>query len=269
MSFFDRVENRLLHWIDQIFERLPRAIPDVSRLAGCRMVSHRGEHDGRRVLENTLAAFDAAAAQGVWGIECDIRWTRDLAPVVTHDADLRRVFGLNRAVATCTLDELKRDCPGLPALAEVIGRYGGQTHLMVEVKREAYPHPERQNRVLRDLFAGLTPGTDFHLLSLTPEMFRLTPFAPPSACIPVARLNVPRMSRLAQRNGYGGVAGHYALVGNAVIRRQHAAGQGVGTGYPRSLRALAREVNRQVDWIFTNHVGVLQGWIHRLQRRGG
>jgi glycerophosphoryl diester phosphodiesterase len=151
----------------------------------------------------------------------------------------------------------------------VIGRYGGKTHLMVEVKQERYPDPGRQNRILRELFAGLKPGADFHLLSLTPEMFRLAPFAPPSACIPVARLNVRQLSRLALRNGYGGVAGHYALVGDAVIRRQHAAGQGVGTGYPRSLRVLAREVNRQVDWIFTNHAGDVQGWIRRLQRPGG
>jgi len=269
MSFFDRVENRLLHWIDQIFERLPRAMPDMTRLAGCRVVSHRGEYDGRLVLENTLAAFDAAAALGVWGIECDVRWTRDLVPVVTHDVDLRRVFGLDRTVSMCTLPDLQRDCSGLPTLAEVIGRYGGKTHLMVEVKQERYPDADRQNRILRDLFAGLTPGADFHLLSLTPDMFRLTPFAPAAACIPVARLNLPRLSRLALRNGYGGVAGHYALVGDAVIRRQHVAGQGVGTGYPRSLRVLAREVNRQVDWIFTNHAGDVQGWIRRLQRPGG
>ena len=59
------------------------------------------------------------------------------------------------------------------------------------------------------------------------------------------------------------------LVGDAVIRRQHAAGQGVGTGYPRSLRVLSREVNRQVDWIFTNHAGDVQGWIRRFQRPGG
>jgi glycerophosphoryl diester phosphodiesterase len=269
MSFFDRVESRLLHWIDQLFERLPRVVPDTSRLAGCRVVSHRGEHGGRMVLENTRADFDAGAALGVWGIECDLRWTRDLVPVVAHDPDLRRVFGLDRTISACTLQALQRDCPGLPTLAEVIGRYGGNHHLMVEVKRERYPHPDRQNRILRDLFAGLTPGADFHLLSLAPEMFRLTPFAPPSACIPVARLNVPRLSRLALRNGYGGVAGHYVLLGNAVIRRQHAAGQGVGTGYPRSLRVLAREVNRQVDWIFTNHAGDVQGWIRRLQRYGG
>lgn len=269
MSWFDRIENRLLRWIDRIFERRPGSVPDERALARCRLVSHRGEHDGRGVLENTLAAFDAAVAAGVWGIECDIRWTRDLTPVVIHDPDLRRVFGLDRTVSACTLPELQRDCPALPTLAEVIGRYGGKAHLMVEIKAEAYPDPGRQNRILQGLFAALAPGADFHLLSLTPEMFRRTSFAPPSACLPVARLNVRRMSRLALREGYGGVAGHYALVGGAVIRRQHAAGQGVGTGYPRSPRVLARELGRQVDWIFSNHAGEIQGWIRRFQRSHG
>ncbi len=269
MSFFDRVEARLLRLIDWTYERLPPTVPDERSPAGCRVVSHRGEHDGRLVLENTLAAFDAAVALGVWGIECDLRWTRDRTPVVIHDADLRRVFGRHRTVSTCTLEELQRDCPGVPTLAEVIGRYGGKTHLMVELKQEPYPDPGRQNRILGDLFSTLTPGADFHLLSLAPEMFRLTPFAPPSACIPVARLNVPQLSRLALREGYGGVAGHYALVSGAVIRRHHAARQGVGTGYPRSMRVLMRELNRQVDWIFSNHAGRILKWVRRFQRSGG
>jgi glycerophosphoryl diester phosphodiesterase len=82
----------------------------------------------------------------------------------------------------------------------------------------------------------------------------------------VARLNVPRLSRLALQAGFAGVAGHYALVGAAAIRRHHAAGQRVGTGYPRSLPVLVRELNRQVDWIFSNHAGRVQSWIRRLQR---
>jgi glycerophosphoryl diester phosphodiesterase len=269
MRFFDRLERRLLEMIDAAFERRTPAAPDERRLARCRIVSHRGEHDGRAILENTLPAFEAAAAQGVWGIECDLRWTRDLTPVVIHDADLRRVFGRPHRVAACTFAELRRDCPGLPTLAEVIARYGGRTHLMVEVKSERYPDPDRQNRILRDLFAGLAPGADYHLLSLDPDLFRRTPFAPPSACLPVARSNVARLSRLALRRGYAGVAGHYALVGAAVIRRHHAAGQRVGTGYPRSMRVLVRELNRGVDWIFSNHAVLVQGWVGRLERSGG
>ncbi len=264
-GFSDRVENILLPLIDRIYAGLPRPNPGMEQVKSCRIISHRGEHDGRRVFENTLAAFDAAVDQGAWGIEFDIRWTRDLEPVVTHDPDLRRVFGQSLPVGDSGLHELRRQCPHIPTLAEVIGRYGGKVHLMAEVKQEPYPDPGRQNRILGDLFAGLCPGRDFHLLALTPEAFRLTPFAPPSACLPVARLNISEFSRMAVQRGYAGVAGHYAMLGASVIGRHHAAGQKVATGYIRSRNALLREINRGVDWIFSNHAGKVQAFLKGLQ----
>jgi glycerophosphoryl diester phosphodiesterase len=265
MSLFERAENLLLPMIDGIYSRLHQPHPGIERLRSCRIISHRGEHDNRLVFENTLAAFDAAVAQGVWGIEFDLRWTRDLEPVVVHDADLRRVFGRDLRVGGCTLRDLKRHCPHVPTLAEVVGRYGGKAHLMMEIKAESYPDRDRQNRELGEVFAALRPGRDFHLLSLAPEMFRLIDFAPPAGFVPVARLNFPDLSRLAMQEGYGGVAGHYALVGGSAIRRLHAAGQKVGTGYPRARNCLFREIQRGVDWIFCNHAGEVQQLIRRLQ----
>ena len=265
MRLFERVENLLLAAIDGMYALLPQPHPGVERLRGCQIISHRGEHDNRRVFENTLAAFDAAVAQGVWGIEFDLRWTRDLEPVVVHDPDLRRVFGRNLRAGDVTLPCLRKECPQVPTLAEVVGRYGGKVHLMMEIKAEPYPDRDRRNRLLGDLFAALKPGRDFHLLSLDPEMFRLIDFAPPAAFVPVARLNFARLSRLAVQKGYGGVAGHYALVGDSSIQRLHAAGQKVGTGYPRSRNCLFREIHRGVDWIFSNHAGEVQRLIRRLQ----
>jgi glycerophosphoryl diester phosphodiesterase len=261
----DRLEPRLLRLIDWAFSRRPRPHPGIERLQSCRIISHRGEHDNRRVFENTLVAFDAAVAQGVWGIEFDLRWTRDLAPVVIHDADLRRLFGRDLRVGDCTLRDLKIQCPRVPTLAEVVGRYGRKVHLMLEIKAASYPDRDRQNRALGDVFAALTPGRDFHLLSLAPELFRLINFTPAAAFVPVARLNFAGLRRLAMQEGYGGVAGHYALVGDSSIQRLHAAGQKVGTGYPRSRNCLFREIHRGVDWIFSNHAGEVQRLIRRLQ----
>jgi glycerophosphoryl diester phosphodiesterase len=265
MSFFDRVEKVVLPVIDAVYDRLPRPRSAPERLKDCRIVSHRGEHDGRQVFENTLAAFDAAVEQGVWGIEFDIRWTRDLEPVVTHDPDLRRVFEQSLRVCDANVQALRRQCPHVPTIAEVIGRYGGKVHLMAEIKPEPYPDPGRQNRILADLFAGLCPGRDFHLLALSPDTFRLVPFAPPSVCLPVARLKISEFSRLAVQRGYAGIAGHYAVLGDDIIARHHAAGQKVGTGYIRSRNALLREINRGVDWIFSNHAVKLQAYLKGLQ----
>jgi glycerophosphoryl diester phosphodiesterase len=61
------------------------------------------------------------------------------------------------------------------------------------------------------------------------------------------------------------VAGHYQAVRGAVIRRQHAAGQKVGTGYAGSRSVLLREVRRGVDWVFSNHAGRLQRILDEIQ----
>lgn len=265
MSLVDRLENLLLPLVDSIFARIPQPPPNPGRLKACKLISHRGEHDNRRVFENTMAAFDAAADSGVWGIELDIRWTKDLCPVVIHDPGLSRVFGLPTLVAESSAGELARHCPRVPTLAEVIARFGGRVHLMVEVKASAFHSPERQNRVLDELFSVLEPVRDFHFLGLEPAVFRRISFAPESSFIPVARLNFRELSRLALKEGYGGVAGHYTLVGAAAIARHHRAGQGVGTGYPRSRNCLFRELNRGVEWVFSNHAARLQALIRRCQ----
>ena len=189
----------------------------------------RGEHDNRTVFENTLHAFDQARAAGVWGIECDLRWTRDLHPVIIHDPDLLRVFGLNAAVGELDLSELKSACPLVPTLEEVIQRFGRQLHLMLEIKEETYPDPFRQSKTLADALGALRPREDFHILGLRPDMFRLIPFVPRSALIPVARLNFMRFSRLTRQENYGGLAGHYRFLTNDMIQQHHASGQQVGT----------------------------------------
>jgi glycerophosphoryl diester phosphodiesterase len=261
----DRVENLLMALSDCIFSRWPRSCPDSARLKHCRIVAHRGAHDNRLRIENTLAAFDAAAAAGVWGIEFDIRWTKDLQPVVIHDPGLQRVFGVPLTVAAARRDELRQRCPLVPSLAEVIRRYGGKVHLMVEVKQGHSPDPARQNQVLGELFSGLTPGRDFHLISLAPHLFRALTFVPNSALVPIARLNPGKFGRLAVREGYGGLAGHYAVVGRSAIEQQHAAGRQVATGYIRTPNCLFRELNRGVDWIFSNHAAEVQALLQRLQ----
>jgi hypothetical protein len=59
------------------------------------------------------------------------------------------------------------------------------------------------------------------------------------------------------------------LVSDGLIRRHHAAGQRTGPGYPRSMPVLFRELNRQVDWIFSNHAGRIMQCLRALQRPGG
>jgi glycerophosphoryl diester phosphodiesterase len=255
------------HWlVDGLYTIRPQPFPGLARLQDCKIISHRGEYDKHAVFENTLSAFDRARDKGVWGIELDIRWTQDLQPVVIHDPNLRRVFNLDLRIKDVGLDELKRQCPQVPSLQEVIQRYGKRLHLMVEIKAEHYPDPLRQNRVLQELFSPLEPHADYHLLSLTPVMFKLIDFVPASAFIPVARLNFFRYSQLALQEGYRGFAGHYLFVSNPLLKRHRLQQQKIGTGYIKSKNCLFRELNRGVEWIFSNNAGELQTIVNELIR---
>ncbi|MEJ2658908.1 MAG: glycerophosphodiester phosphodiesterase family protein, partial [Desulfobacterales bacterium] len=111
------LEEQVNRVVDLIFEKIPQPVPDLERIKQCKIVSHRGEHDNRSVFENTIAAFERVNAAGVWGIEFDIRWTKDLMPVVFHDADLQRVFGSDINISRVTLSELKMHCHLIPTLS--------------------------------------------------------------------------------------------------------------------------------------------------------
>jgi glycerophosphoryl diester phosphodiesterase len=258
MNVMAKVEKLFHRIVDKLYARWPQPRPGKEQLSRAKIVAHRGEQLDRSVRENTLAAFDSAVESGVWGIEFDIRWTRDLQPVVSHDANLQRVFGISLEIGDIELADLRSVCPLVPTLEEVIQRYGKRVHLMAEIKEEVYPEPVRQNQILNGIFNALRPQNDFHILSLSNRMFDLIDFVPKTACMPVAQLNLSRLSRRAAQDRMAGVAGHYLFVTSKTIRRHHVLGQKVATGYIGSQNCLFREINRGVDWIFSNHGAGIQ-----------
>jgi len=104
-----------------------------------RPIAHRGLHDGNRLCwENTLAAFDRAAARG-FAIECDVHLSSDGVPVVFHDDMLRRLTGQDGFVWQRTAAELNALRVGgtedrVPTLEEVLARVDGKVPLVVELK---------------------------------------------------------------------------------------------------------------------------------------
>lgn len=232
---------------------VPRARPSRQALIDCMIISHRGEHDNLHVRENTLAAFDRAVLAGVAGLEFDVRWTRDLQPVVIHDADTGRVFGRDLDVAELSLAELREQLQEIPTLAEVVERYGKSNHLMIELKADDLGQQAAKTQSLEEIFAPLEAVVDYHFLALDLDLFSLVEFAGDGACLPVAELNIGELSRQALARGLAGVSGQYLLLSSGMIRRHHSQGQKIGTGFVASRFCLYRELNRGVDWIFTNH----------------
>lgn len=259
-----KLKKKLLGTIDAFYAVWPQTRPARESLLNCKLVSHRGEHDNVTVLENTLAAFERACAGGVWGIEFDVRWTRDLQPVVFHDRDCRRLYGDSLPISQVSLAQLKGAFPLIPSLSEVIDAFGKKMHLMVEIKREPYPDPGHQKRVLRELFSSLRPEEDYHFMALQPELFDAVDFVPRAACVPIAELNIRSLSSVVLRDAYGGLAGQYLLFTDGLIRKHKRVGQQIGTGYVGSRNALYRELNRSVDWVFSNNALEIQSYCRLL-----
>src|SRR4051812_35261842 len=80
-------------------------VPDAGQ--GPRIIAHRGAWDEVKFRENTLDAFHEAARVGVYGIEFDVRFTRDGVPIVLHDPGLARMFKHPGLVQELTLAELR------------------------------------------------------------------------------------------------------------------------------------------------------------------
>jgi glycerophosphoryl diester phosphodiesterase len=102
---------------------------------------------------------------------------------------------------------------------------------------------------------------------MKPKMFDLIEFVPKSAFLPVASFNFSRLSKLAIRQNLGGVAGHYLLLTSARLKKHQKLQQKVGTGYANSKNCLFRELNRNVEWIFSDNASELQGIVNRLRQK--
>lgn len=246
------LEKGLQRGCDWLYTHIPQPLPSPEQLEKCKIISHRGEHDNRHVYENSLEAFARLVDQGVWGIEFDIRWTKDLVPVVFHDADCRRLFASDTRINAITAKELKTHFPQIPMLTEVVEQFGKKLHFMIEIKTENYPDPVYQSSILEKLLNDLEPKADYHFISLNPEMFSHISFVDNDFFLPVAELNVRRLSELTHEQGYGGLTGHYLLLNNSIVEKNQKEGKQTGTGFVTSKNCLCRELNRGVEWIFTN-----------------
>lgn len=70
--------------------------------------------------ELTLAAYEAAVAQGADGFECDVRLTKDEVPVLWHNATMLERAGNPGLIAEMTYQEVLRAYPQLLTLDEFL-----------------------------------------------------------------------------------------------------------------------------------------------------
>ncbi len=252
------LQNVALQIADWVVAGIPQAVPTQVALRNCKIIAHRGEHDNISVIENTLSAFEKARANGVWGIECDIRWTADLVPVISHDPCGKRLFGNPIQLSTLSFAEVRAQLPQILSLAELVAKFGGNTHLMLELKAEHILQPTRQKRILQEQLSTLVAGRDYHFLALDPELFGQVDFVSRNFCLPVSELNASRLSKASLELKLGGLTGHFLLLTNKLKQRHARAGQRIGTGFISSKNCLFRELNRGIEWIFSNDAVKIQ-----------
>lgn len=205
-----------------------------------------------------MAAFAAFEGVGGWGIELDVRWTRDGVPVVAHDPDGGRLFGVPRRIAAMDRSALRQQLPLVPTLSAVVKRFGGRLHLMVEIKCLWQDDPDRTRERLQHHLEDLQPVRDYHLLSLDTDRLARLAFTPSRASLPIARINPRPAARAARFRSWGGLTGHYALIRRGHIENLQRRGLRVGTGFVNSANCLYHELSRGVDWLFSDRPLAMQ-----------
>jgi glycerophosphoryl diester phosphodiesterase len=108
--------------------------------------AHRGSHEAPGILENTLAAFEMAIAEGADGIELDVHLSADGIPVVFHDESLERLSMSHdeRAIGEVAWGILK-DLPlvngaTMPTLGDALDVIGDRLPVNVEIKDPVAVH---------------------------------------------------------------------------------------------------------------------------------
>lgn len=117
------------------------AAPPASRVGflSSHDIAHRGLWGGP-VPENSLAAARGAIAGG-FGIECDVRLSRDGTVIVFHDADTKRLTGRPGSIANLATHDITALRLGggeerVPTLAQLIGLIAGRVPLLIEIKTD-------------------------------------------------------------------------------------------------------------------------------------
>jgi glycerophosphoryl diester phosphodiesterase len=100
------------------------------------ILGHRGA--SAHAVENTLAAFRRARADGADGVELDVMTCADGEVVVFHDDDLTRLASRAERIAAMPLSALREvrleGGEGIPTLEEVLEELGPELLVNVELK---------------------------------------------------------------------------------------------------------------------------------------
>lgn len=222
-------------------------------------------HRGSAFLapENTRSAIERSIQDGADYIEIDVRQTRDGVPVLWHDADMRRVFGLDGKISDLTLAEARQRDAGswfgkqfaderILTLDEAIDITRGRARLYVDIKPDPATPDLTANVIERLQAANAVEGTvvaaaEWQVLAEVREREPRLRTALLAQFI-VGPLWQERFDILGLRQN---------RVNPATVARSKADGNELHVWTVNSPRAMARFIDMGVDNIITDRPGVL------------
>jgi glycerophosphoryl diester phosphodiesterase len=208
------------------------------------LLGHRGCRGA--FVENTFAAFDHALECGCDGFEFDVRLTRDLVPVIWHDARLRGGFLSRQPWGSlkerCLKAGLRRRSIELCELEEVLARYRQVAWMDIELKVPGLESP------VVDLVRRYRPERGFLVSSfrrrILEEVHRLDPEIPLGFIFE----RMPR-SKLLQKLPLQYVKPNAKLVTAKRVKQFHESGVKVLTWTVNSAPAMHRLAEAGVDGV--------------------
>ncbi|MEK6556597.1 MAG: glycerophosphodiester phosphodiesterase [Bdellovibrionota bacterium] len=260
MNLFEKILNTTTNYYWG-FTQAP--YPTHDQRKAVKLIAHRGVHENKLALENTFKAFDLAVENHIWGIEFDVRFTKDNVPVVHHDNHLGRLFKKQETKVTDTnFSDLRILVPDIPSLSEMVQRYGKKIKLLIEIKQPEDSILTANNFLaLENTLRLLRPCEDYYLLTLSPSLFDTQNFVSKQSVMCVDWRDIDNTVAQTLERNYGAVSGHFMLLNDKRLRLSKEKGLITGTGFIETRGALYREIHRGVDWIFTNHPLRLQKYL--------
>ena len=230
------------------------------------VVAHRGA--SAVAPENTLPAVEAAVALRADMVEIDVRQSADQAFVVIHDANCRRVSGVDQKVADTLLKDLETldvgvsfspDFAGtpIPTLREVLALAKDRITLMIEVKSSGRNQEARLLRLIREydmLQQCIIASKDLNVLKQVKSL------APTAQTVYIASYLRPADYALSYVDGYSVRLSSLSRETTIRLRAQGKPIYGWTANSPLDIRRL---LLCDVDGVVTDDVPLVQAALSR------
>lgn len=265
VKFPPLVTNSIIKCTDLAFALWPQKKPSRQLLNHVCLIGHRGCKGVQGVKENTFAAFDYALANGMQGIEIDLRWTADQQLVLAHDPDLKRVYGHPEEIIELTLKEIRERCPEIPTLSETIERYRGKLRFFIELKKDNWDNIEEQQAFLMQCLQDLTPSKDYYLMSFDLGVLEKINAVPAESKVAIAHSNPSAVKEYVGCGKAKNLGGHIVVMNQPCRDFCKQNNIGMALGFPASANSLYREINLGAHFILVDDPKKTQKWLKACQ----